>query len=210
MIDLTLTATSLNQCRQERRFRTPHPIKWCLMTRTRNFLFRPWSKWPPACTSESTKPNSVHTNRNRLPQSAVQSSLVAPLSRPTAAMPAMRGLWSCLERLAPTNISVLITGESGCGKGVAARQLRCRSSRVKEPFVAMACGSLGGNAGERLLFGEVVRSPESLTQARAHPVGPSPSSLFHELISCRALQKKSAEVAGPYSQGPTPPRTRRC
>jgi hypothetical protein len=74
----------------------------------------------------------------------------------------------------------------------------------------MACGSLGGNAGERLLFGEVVRSREGLTQARAHPVGPSPSSLFDELISCRALQKKSAEVAGPCSQGPTPPRTRRC
>jgi hypothetical protein len=135
MIDLILTATSLNQCRQERRFRTPHPIKWCLMTRTRNFLFRPWSKWPPACRSESTKPNSFHTNRNRLPQSAVQSSLVAPLSPPTAAMPAMCGLWSCLERLAPTNISVLITGESGCGKelrrancAVGLRGSRSRSS----------------------------------------------------------------------------------
>jgi len=79
---------------------------------------------------------------------------------PAAGYPAMRALWSRLERLAPTNISVLITGESGCGKGIVARRLHRLSSRAKEPFVVVACGSLAGSDGEKLLFGDVVRSPE--------------------------------------------------
>jgi DNA-binding NtrC family response regulator len=78
---------------------------------------------------------------------------------PAADCPAMRTLWSRLERLAPTNISVLITGESGCGKGIVARRLHRLSSRTKEPFVVVACGSLAGSDGEKLLFGDVVRSP---------------------------------------------------
>ncbi|MGP0093409.1 MAG: sigma-54-dependent transcriptional regulator [Xanthobacteraceae bacterium] len=79
---------------------------------------------------------------------------------PTSDCPAMRVLWARLERLAPTNISVLITGESGCGKGIAARRLHRLSPRANEPFVVVACGSLAGADGEKLLFGDVVRSPD--------------------------------------------------
>jgi DNA-binding NtrC family response regulator len=72
--------------------------------------------------------------------------------------PAMAGLKRRLERLATSTVSALIVGEPGTGKEVVARYTHRLSARANEPFLALRCGSLAGHDGERLLFGEVLRS----------------------------------------------------
>jgi DNA-binding NtrC family response regulator len=76
---------------------------------------------------------------------------------PTMTSSAMRDLGILLERLAATNISALVTGESGSGKEVVVRHLHRLSARASEPFVLVACASLASIDGERLLFGELMR-----------------------------------------------------
>jgi DNA-binding NtrC family response regulator len=63
-----------------------------------------------------------------------------------------------VERLAACTVNVFINGETGSGKEIIARQMHRLSARADEPFVAVRCGSLAGQDGERRLFGEAIRS----------------------------------------------------
>ena len=77
---------------------------------------------------------------------------------PTMISPAMLELKRRLERLAASTVSALIVGKPGSGKEVIARYIHRLSARANEPFIALRCGSFTGHDGERLLFGEVLRS----------------------------------------------------
>ncbi|GAC88841.1 nitrogen assimilation regulatory protein NtrX [Gluconobacter thailandicus NBRC 3257] len=72
------------------------------------------------------------------------------LSGEGAAVSAVRGQ---IERVAPTNSRVLITGPAGSGKEVAARMIHARSRRAEGPFVALNCATLAPNRFEEELFG---------------------------------------------------------
>lgn len=60
-----------------------------------------------------------------------------------------------VDRVGPTDSTVLITGESGTGKEVVARQIRDRSPRRDRPFVVVDCGALVGTLFESELFGHM-------------------------------------------------------
>jgi transcriptional regulator with GAF, ATPase, and Fis domain len=66
---------------------------------------------------------------------------------------AMRATFAQLSRLAESDVTVLIEGETGTGKDLAARVLHQRSNRAEGPFVVMDCGSLTESLLESELFG---------------------------------------------------------
>jgi two-component system response regulator PilR (NtrC family) len=68
---------------------------------------------------------------------------------------AMLDVFSMIETIARTNSTVLITGESGTGKDLAARAVHYHSLRREHPFVALNCGGLPETLLESELFGHV-------------------------------------------------------
>lgn len=65
----------------------------------------------------------------------------------------MRDLYSLIERVAPTNSTVMIRGESGVGKELIAEAIHNNSSRVSKPFIKVNCSALPENLIESELFG---------------------------------------------------------
>ncbi len=67
--------------------------------------------------------------------------------------PAMTRLRQLVERVAPTDATVLITGENGTGKEMIARELYRHSPRRNEPYIKVNCAALSENLIESELFG---------------------------------------------------------
>ena len=67
--------------------------------------------------------------------------------------PAMQTVAKLISKVAPTNSTVLIRGETGTGKELAARAVHDQSERAGSPFVTINCGALPENLIESELFG---------------------------------------------------------
>jgi DNA-binding NtrC family response regulator len=67
--------------------------------------------------------------------------------------PASQAVQAMLDRLAPTDATLLIVGETGTGKEMAARYLHAQSRRRSGPFLAVNCGALSDTLAEAELFG---------------------------------------------------------
>jgi len=90
----------------------------------------------------------------------------------------LRGLITCapnmievckmVERVAPTDVTVMLLGESGTGKEVLARALHDLSPRAAKPFVAINCGAIPENLLESELFGH---EKGSFTGAQRQVIG---------------------------------------
>ncbi len=69
--------------------------------------------------------------------------------------PSLLEVFHKVEKVAGTNINVLITGETGTGKELIAREIHRRSTRKDGPFVVVNCGAIPENLMESELFGHV-------------------------------------------------------
>lgn len=78
----------------------------------------------------------------------------------------MQRLYAQLARLAPTNLSVLIEGETGTGKEGIARSLFEQSSRSKRPWVVVDCANLPESLATSLLFGHEKGAFSGATEKR--------------------------------------------
>ncbi len=67
--------------------------------------------------------------------------------------PSMQVVKKLIAKVAPTQSTVMIRGETGCGKELVARSLHEQSMRKDKPFVAINCGALPENLIESELFG---------------------------------------------------------
>jgi two-component system response regulator HydG len=102
---------------------------------------------------------------------------------------AMARIMDMIVRVAPTDSTVLITGESGTGKGLAARKIHQMSLRSRRPFITVDCGTLVETLFESELFGHV---KGSFTGADANKVGKfelaQNGTLFFDEISNISLE----------------------
>jgi DNA-binding NtrC family response regulator len=67
--------------------------------------------------------------------------------------PEMRRLFAILERVAPTDLTTVIEGETGTGKEEVARALHAGSRRREGPFVVLDCGAIPRSLAEGTIFG---------------------------------------------------------
>ena len=121
--------------------------------------------------------------------------------------PAMRDVFRLVEKIAPTNSTIMIRGESGTGKELVARAIHARSTRSAKPFFAVNCAAIPENLLESELFGH---EKGSFTGADARKIGlfeaASGSTLFLDEIGdltlplqgkiLRALQEKEVKRVG--------------
>ena len=80
----------------------------------------------------------------------------------------MQNLLALVEKVAPTNTSVLIQGETGTGKELLAQRLHAQSNRMGHPWVSVNCGALQENLLESELFGH---EKGAFTGAYAQKIG---------------------------------------
>ena len=85
-----------------------------------------------------------------LPQEFFPRAAARPILGVSAAM---QEVFRLIERVGPTEASVLLTGESGSGKELAAQSIHDRSLRRGGPFLAINCGAIPSGLIEAELFG---------------------------------------------------------
>lgn len=81
---------------------------------------------------------------------------------------AMRDVVRLMERIAPSDANVLVTGEHGTGKDVVARWIHGKSNRAKKPLITVNAGGLSEGVFESELFGHV---KGAFTDARTDRIG---------------------------------------
>lgn len=124
-----------------------------------------------------------------------------------AASPQMMTLCRTLEKIAPTDVTTLITGETGTGKEVLARALHDLSPRAGNAFAAINCAAIPENLLESELFGFEKGSFTGATQAKKgkiesanggtlflDEIGDMPMSLQAKLL--RFLQERVVDRVG--------------
>jgi len=67
--------------------------------------------------------------------------------------PQLHRIWGVIQRVAPTDVSVLVTGETGTGKEIIGRLLHKLSARAAKEFVAVDCNAVAPSLLESELFG---------------------------------------------------------
>jgi len=120
---------------------------------------------------------------------------------------AIQKVFSVMEKVIPSKANILITGESGTGKGLVAQAIHESGSRMDKPFISINCGAIPENLLESELFGHKKGSFTSaiedkkglITMANSgtlflDEVGELPSSLQVKLLN--VIQNKELTPVG--------------
>ncbi len=171
-----------------------------------------------------SKPFSIETVQHAIERASHQRSLRSEIRRlertirphpspngMVAASAAMANVLDLLRRAAESEATVLLTGETGSGKEIAARELHAMSKRANGPFVALNCAAIPEHLLESELFGHVKGSFTGAT--RDHTglmVQASGGTLFLDEIAemplplqpklLRALQERAVRPVGGEKQ----------
>jgi len=96
---------------------------------------------------------SIQPSAQTPSSSVTETQEVGRLGLLLGASPPMQALYEMLNRVAPTDASVFLIGESGTGKDLAAQTLHLLSRRAKAPFLPLNCGAISPTLIESELFG---------------------------------------------------------
>jgi DNA-binding NtrC family response regulator len=132
----------------------------------RDYIEKPWDdeRLAAAVRTQIELRRAVRRSR-RLEQAASRSQRLPVFIAESPALVAVR---QTIERVAPSDASVLITGEHGTGKEVVAAWIHAQSDRRSRPLVTMNAGGLAEGIAESELFGHV---KGAFTDARTDRIG---------------------------------------
>ena len=133
----------------------------------RDFVQKPWDNSRLLAIVRTQVELSRALRRGRQLEGAARLSFdgAPPL---IARSPAMKPVIDLIERTAPSDANVLITGENGTGKGLVAQAIHALSPRAARPMVTVNAGGVSETVFESELFGHV---RGAFTDARADRVG---------------------------------------
>jgi DNA-binding NtrC family response regulator len=119
----------------------------------------------------------------------------------------MTAMFDLIGRVARSDATVLVTGESGCGKDLVAKAIHARSRRSRGPFVAVNCAAMPENLLESELFGHAKGAFTDAHQSRQgllvratggslflDEIGEMPAGMQAKLL--RALQERTVRPVG--------------
>ena len=127
----------------------------CMRRGAADFIQKPW---------ENARVAATVFNQTDLYRAKRRATLLADENRSLkesksrdflACSEVMRPVIEMMHKVAPSDANILITGENGTGKGVAARYIHSLSARSTEPFVSINMGGLASGVAESELFGHV-------------------------------------------------------
>jgi DNA-binding NtrC family response regulator len=125
----------------------------------------------------------------------------------------MRSVFDRLKKAAPTDLTVLVTGETGTGKELVAKAIHEASARANKPFVVVDCGAIPATLAESALFGHERGSFTGAVDKRISPfveadggtifldeLGELPLDVQPKLL--RALAEQRVKAVGSNSYRP--------
>ncbi|QWD64628.1 sigma-54 dependent transcriptional regulator [Polynucleobacter sp. MWH-UH2A] len=156
----------------------------------------------------SNSDGTANTNTTETKRTEVIGSEIRSADHNVIAVdPQTVAIFSRCERVAATDTSVLVTGESGAGKEVVANHIHKTSKRANGPYIAINCAAIPDTLLESILFGHEKGSFTGATKAQAgkfeqankgtlflDEIGEMPAALQTKLL--RVLQDKKVERIG--------------
>ncbi len=150
--------------------------------------------------------------RPRRPPAPTAGGHVDPAAPVIGSSSCMRALRQLVERVAATDFTVLVEGESGSGKELVARQIHDLSARSRGPFVAVNCAALVETLLEAELFGIEDRIATGVRARRGKFEAADQGTLFLDEVAdlspsaqaklLRAVQELAVERVGGHDLRP--------
>ncbi len=176
-----------------------------------DFLSKPFDMEQLAIGVErATQQRHLREEVKQLRRAAEESKRFEEL---VGASPAMKEVYGLIDRVAETDATVLVVGETGTGKELAARAIHRRSRRHEAPMVTINCAAVSQTLLESELFGHVrgaftdARSDRKGLFAQAHKgtlfldeVGEMPLDMQAKLL--RALEIRAVRPVGGQQEVP--------
>ncbi|MFV0348584.1 MAG: sigma-54-dependent transcriptional regulator [Halodesulfovibrio sp.] len=116
-----------------------------------NYLTYPVTAEEASYVLESLRESRMMQTELEYLRSAEHSSALIPLQQVKS--PVMQAVFDKVRRVAQANTTVLLTGETGTGKGVLAKLIHAQSNRASGPFMGVHCGAIPETLVESELFG---------------------------------------------------------
>ncbi len=136
-----------------------------------DFISKPWQNEKLVATLSSAFSLSQSRSRAaslKITNAALTEATSASRQPMLGNSPAMQTVLSLIQRCAPTSANVLLLGENGTGKELAARSIHQQSQRSEEVFIAIDLGSISESLFESELFGH---KKGAFTDAKSDRIG---------------------------------------